>query len=125
MTKAYKIDWDDNEFMPKIVWAETSGKAKSMCVYDEELGEPEYLDLTAIRVPWADMLQHLSEYEFRTEWLKHGLSYELDGEGIAYVDFEALPLIEKVGDLRKFEDMYFNNQIIWNEKQGFVEEKND
>lgn len=69
--KAYEITVDDLEYRPPIVWAETSGKAKSLALGCDELLGYEYLDLRVKRIKWADDLEKIDEWEFTKERVKH------------------------------------------------------
>lgn len=103
--KAYEVDCDDNEYMSKIVWAETAGKAKASMTYAEELGEPEYLEITARRLPWADSWYDKAHVpgkygynkEFMYAWMHHGLEFFVDEDRVAMITEKTIPLIQKVG----------------------------
>lgn len=95
--KAWRVSNDTYEgTFSKIVFAETNGKAKSMCAYDEELGEPEFIDMRCQRLPWADKMQNYSESEIEIERVKRGeWFYKAVGDSNVIFDEKSLPLLEQ------------------------------
>ena len=122
--KAYEISYFTYEYgnLTKIVWAETAGKAKSQGVHDDELGDPSFTDLSAVRIKWADDMQSLDDNQLFLERVKHGRYFYRDSSGDSIISDETLPLIEKVGGIDRFDKLYDAGKIIWNDDTYEFEE---
>lgn len=124
--KAYRCDYDDGyEIFSKFYWAKTKGQARSHALYDDELGNPErFLDIDSYRIPWADGLENVSNYEFVLECLKHGYSYTAyaactaDGNEFIRLELneEDVPVLKKVGSIDNFVKLYNKGKIKFNNK---------
>ena len=105
-----------------IVWADTSGKAKSFATDNDQLGEPEFTQIHCKRAKWADGMQSMLETDFQIEELKHGWVWCLEqGEEI---NSSTLPMIEKYGGtIDTFAHAYEEtNAPIQYGENGFYEE---
>ena len=116
MMKAYECIYEAGEdACVNVYWAETPGKAKSQALYDDELGNPEcFTDIYVRRAPWADELEHASEYTFLLESLRQGWIYDwYDDERHKdrYLDEEAVPVLEQVGSLENYWKLYDEGKI--------------
>lgn len=118
--KAYLVtDKEKEDNYGSFVWAETANKAKTSAS-DVASESDSYIDLRAVRVPFADDMEHLSQGALTTLALENDMSYydyyveetkttvsldEDDLEGIYYFGFEPY-LIEKSKYGR---NMYYKN----------------
>lgn len=116
MIKAYECiyeEWDANYV--NVYWAETPGKAKSQALHDDELGDPDcFTDIYVRRAPWADELEHASEYTFLLESLRQGWIYDWYDDELRkdrYLDEEAVPVLEQVGSLENYWKLYDEGKI--------------
>lgn len=129
--KAYRCDYDDGyEVFSNFYWAKTRGQAKYHALYDERLGNPSnFVDIESHRISWADKLENVSDYEFALECLKHGYSYiTYDSNGIKHELYEEdIPVLEKVGNVEGFWELYNNGKIKYNAKgiSYLVNERNN
>lgn len=116
--KAYLVtDKEKEDNYGSFVWAETANKAKTSAS-DVASESDSYIDLRAVRVPFADDMEHLSQGALTTLALENDMSYydyyvdetkttvyldEDDLEGIYYFGFDNY-LVEKSN---KGRNMYY------------------
>lgn len=107
--KAYFVtDKEKEDNYGSFVWAETANKSKTSAS-DVASESDRYIDLRAVRVPFADDMEHLSQGALTTLALENDMSYydyfvdetkttvyldEDDLEGIYYFGFDNY-LVEK------------------------------
>ncbi|GAX05430.1 hypothetical protein IWT25_00734 [Secundilactobacillus pentosiphilus] len=127
MIKAYAVtgeDWDYGE-TGEIVWAENANKAKAQLALAEVVNEAEYVDLRAIRAPWADGMEHMNKDKFCIEMLKHGWRWYLGDVGPDIsIDETAIPVLKKVGSIEAFASAFDKGQLTYdrdNEEWKFNE----
>lgn len=109
MSKVYEVIADDDgEYGTLCVFtrADTANQAKANWAGADELGNAEYIELRARRVPWADELEDIDQwsYPFMTELLKHGRTVWVGPDYQDFLDPEDLPMIVAYGGLKAFCD---------------------
>ncbi|TLQ05458.1 hypothetical protein FEZ51_02010 [Pediococcus stilesii] len=110
--KAYALTYDSYETLSIIVWAETAGKAKSLGTNREELGNPEFTEISCRRCKWADDLEGIDEEKLWTETLRHGWSYHVDiYDANSMITEDDLPQIKEAGGLYKFCNLWLDGKV--------------
>lgn len=121
MSKVYEVISDnDPEYGTLRVFtrANTANQARAQWANADELGNAEYIELRAVRVPWADELEDIDQwdYPFMTELMKHGRTVWVGPDFQDFLDPEDLPMVEAYGGLKPFCDaMRVGNSDVYGE----------
>ncbi|WP_057821928.1 hypothetical protein [Schleiferilactobacillus perolens] len=106
MSKVYEV-WNqgDPEYGKTVTYvqAETVGKAKVKALVEFE--DTDFVELRAKRIPWADGLDNIDNFDYPFQWhlLHHGYSVCLGVDYQDCVDPEDVPMIAAYGGLKDFD----------------------
>lgn len=108
MSKVYEVIAESDEWgtVCTFVRADSRNQARANCVGMDELGDPDYIDLRAVRVPWADSMEDIDVFDYPFKWqlLKHGRTVWVGPDFNDALDPEDVPMVEAYGGLKAFCD---------------------
>ena len=112
LSKAYEVSYDDGwDTGSTITFARTAGQAKGQVELTDEVGNMDFIDLKARRVPWADKYWNRPQNELILAELHMGWTWDI-GSGYRDVSEEDIPAIIKAGGFNEYVDLYLAHKVV-------------